>query len=91
LSDEEKLTMNDRLLTTEVIMEFAFARSAEMINEDPDGFESWFLRGFDVAAKSILEMQYNPLLRKMSKKIPRPIVRKLSPEVGMILDIQEVS
>jgi hypothetical protein len=72
-------------------MEFAFARSADMINESPHNFDSWFLRGFDVAAQSITEMQYNPMLRKMSRRIPRSIVRKLSPEIAMILDIQEVS
>jgi hypothetical protein len=72
-------------------MEFAFARSADMINESPHNFDSWFLRGFDVAAQSIAQMQYNPLLRKMSRRIPRSVVRKLSPEIAMILDIQEVS
>ncbi|KAL4950796.1 cytochrome P450 [Aspergillus filifer] len=78
-----------RTLTTEIIMEFAFARSANMINEQEQSFDSWFLRGFDVAAQSILEMQYRPLLRKVSRKIPRSIIRTISPEIAMILEIQD--
>ncbi|EWZ00175.1 hypothetical protein FOYG_00064 [Fusarium oxysporum NRRL 32931] len=78
-----------RLLTTEVVMQFAFARSADLIGEDPDGFNSWFLDAFDLASQSIFDMQHNPWLRFAGNLMPRPVVRLLSKEVATLLGMRE--
>ncbi|KAJ5137071.1 hypothetical protein N7448_005625 [Penicillium atrosanguineum] len=76
-----------RLMTTEVILQFAFGRSGGLIEEDKNGFRSWFLEGFDAASKSIPDLQYKPWLRHLTNIIPQALVYKLSPEIGNLLDI----
>lgn len=71
-------------------MQFAFARSADLIGEDPDGFNSWFLDAFDLASQSIFDMQHNPWLRFAGNLMPRPVVRLLSKEVATLLGMREV-
>ncbi|KAI8648552.1 hypothetical protein NCS57_01466400 [Fusarium keratoplasticum] len=78
-----------RLLTTEVVMQFAFARSADLIGEDANGFRSWFLDGFDLASQSIFDMQHSPWLQFAGNVMPRPVVRLLSKEIGTLLDMRE--
>ncbi|CAG8153215.1 unnamed protein product [Penicillium nalgiovense] len=76
-----------RLMTTEVILQLAFGRAGGLIEEDQNGFRSWFLEGFDAASKSIPDLQYQPWLRKLINIIPQTLVYKLSPEIGNLLDI----
>ncbi|OCT49456.1 cytochrome P450 oxidoreductase [Cladophialophora carrionii] len=76
-----------RLLTTEVILEFAFARSANMITEHADSFKSWFLDAFDVASQSIFDMQYRPFVRHLAGILPSCVIRVLNPNVGTLLDV----
>nr|XP_001394356.2 cytochrome P450 oxidoreductase [Aspergillus niger CBS 513.88] len=59
-----------RCLTTEVIMEFAFARSASMLEESETTFESWFLVAFDAVARSLWKMQEWPIARKALGVMP---------------------
>lgn len=51
-------------LTAEIIMEFAFARSAHMIKESQNTFKSWFLTAFNAVARSVWKMQEWPIARK---------------------------
>jgi hypothetical protein len=71
-------------------MQFAFARSADLIEADPKGFRSWFLDAFDLASTSIFEMQYRPLIRKMANMMPINLVRLFQPSVGCLFDLVEV-
>lgn len=71
-------------------MQFAFARSADLIGEDANGFRSWFLDGFDLASQSIFDMQHSPWLQFAGNVMPRPVVRLLSKEIGTLLDMREV-
>lgn len=77
-------------MTTEVILQFAFGRSGGLIEEDKNGFRSWFLEGFDAASKSIPDLQYKPWLRHLINVIPQALVYKLSPEIGNLLDMAKV-
>lgn len=79
-----------RLLTTEVVLQFAFGRSGCMIEEDKTGFHSWFLDGFDVASQSLPDLQYNPWLRWLSNLLPESIVYRMSPEISNLLNIAKV-
>lgn len=72
-------------------MQFAFAQSAGMIEEQKDGFGSWFLDGFDVAAGSIADMQHMPWMRKISGVLPIKLVKMMSSELATLLNIVDVS
>ncbi|KAJ6016808.1 cytochrome P450 [Penicillium sp. IBT 35674x] len=78
-----------RLLTTEIITEFAFAKSANLIEEMSDEMDSWFLEAFDVGSQSIVDLQYNPVLRNLVSFLPASVVKILNPQLRSILDLQE--
>lgn len=77
-------------MTTEIITEFAFSKSANLIEEKDGDFDSWFLDAFDFGSESIVETQYKPLLRFAAQVLPVSVIRVLDPKVGRILDMQEV-
>ncbi|KAJ5628765.1 cytochrome P450 [Penicillium lividum] len=78
-----------RLLTTDIITEFAFAKSANLIEERRDEMDSWFLDAFDVGSQSIVDLQYNSVLRQIVKILPVGAVKLLNPKLRSILDLQE--
>lgn len=45
-------------------MEFAFAKSANMLEENETTFESWFLTAFDAVSGSLWKLQEWPLVRR---------------------------
>ncbi|KAK1141009.1 hypothetical protein N8T08_009666 [Aspergillus melleus] len=77
------------LLTTEIIMEFAFSKAANMIEEHETEFRSWYLDAFDVGNKSLVEMQYRPWLLKASRLLPLSTVKYLNREVAQLLHVIE--
>lgn len=78
------------LLTTEIITEFAFAKSPNLIEEKSDEMDSWFLDAFDVGSQSIVDLQYNSVLRNIVSILPASVVKILNPQLRSILDLQEV-
>ncbi|KAJ5563968.1 cytochrome P450 [Penicillium frequentans] len=78
-----------RLLTTEIITEFAFAKSPNLIEERSDEMDSWFLDAFDVGSQSIVDLQYNSVLRNIVSNLPASVVKILNPQLRSILDLQE--
>jgi cytochrome P450 len=79
-----------RCLTTEVIMEFAFAKSANMLEEQETTFESWFLTAFDAVAGSLWKMQEFPLLRKIAGRLPDKLVERLDPQLVNVFRMLKV-
>jgi hypothetical protein len=79
-----------RCLTTEVIMEFAFAKSANMLEEHETTFESWFLVAFDAVAGSLWKMQEFPLLRKVAGHLPDKLVASLDPQLVNVFRMLKV-
>jgi cytochrome P450 len=79
-----------RCLTTEVIMEFAFAKSANMLEEQETTFESWFLTAFDAVAGSLWKMQEFPLLRKVAGCLPDKVVERLDPQLVNVFRMLKV-
>lgn len=77
-------------MTTEIITEFAFAKSANLIEEKSDELDSWFLDAFDVGSQSIVDLQYNWVLRQIVGILPAGAVKLLNPKLRSILDLQEV-
>lgn len=79
-----------RLLTTEIITEFAFAKPANLIEEKPDDLDSWFLDAFDVGSQSVVDTQYSAFLRLLVRILPPGVVRLLNPKLSTMLDLQKV-
>lgn len=84
------LTACGSLLTTEIITEFAFAKSANLIEEKRDEMDSWFLEAFDVGSQSIVDTQYNSVLRNIVSFLPPGAVKVLNPKLRAIIDLMEV-
>ncbi|KAE8409546.1 cytochrome P450 [Aspergillus pseudonomiae] len=76
-----------RCLTTEVIMEFAFARSANMLEEEESTFDSWFLRAFDSVASDTWTAHEWPLLRRIGSRLPRSLVKIMNKKVVDFLKV----
>ncbi|KAL4888830.1 cytochrome P450 [Aspergillus ambiguus] len=70
-----------RCLTTEIIMEFAFAKSADMLEDSQNTFESWFLAAFDAVARSLWKMQEWPIARKALAIVPLHVISLIDPHI----------
>lgn len=84
------LLISQRLLTTEIITEFAFAKSPNLIEERNDEFDSWFLDAFDIGSQSVVDLQYNPVFRRFVNLLPVGVVGLLNPKLASILNLQKV-
>ncbi|KAJ6076156.1 cytochrome P450 [Penicillium canescens] len=80
-----------RCLTTEVIMEFAFARSANMLEESETTFKSWFLTAFDAVAGSLWKLQEWPIIRRSMGFLPARLITLLDPKVANIVKMLKFS
>lgn len=79
-----------RGMTTEIISEFAFARSAGFIQESENSFDCDVLDAFDLAGSGIADLQHSAFLRTISMWTPAAITKKLSRELGLLLEIHDV-
>ncbi|EQB49228.1 hypothetical protein CGLO_11458 [Colletotrichum gloeosporioides Cg-14] len=78
-----------RLLTTNIIMEFCFADSRGMLEEQPNSFRSQFLTAFSVGAQAVKTLQQYPLLRIVSNAIPVGLLKVISPELGSLFQLTD--
>ncbi|OQD78869.1 hypothetical protein PENANT_c075G09019 [Penicillium antarcticum] len=76
-----------RCLTTEIVMEFVFAKRENLLDENNTTFESWFLAAFDAAAESFWVMQERPWLWKMSNYLPLSFVELVKPEAAHVFKL----
>jgi len=78
-------------MTMDVISQFAFARSSGKIDESPDSFKCELLESLDVGALTISDSQHSAALRFVISVMPAFIIRKISKDVGQILNVLDVS
>jgi hypothetical protein len=71
-------------------MEFAFARSANMLEEEESSFESWFLRAFDTLANNFWTNQERPIFRKAAAWIPSSVIKLAGKEIASFFDVIKV-
>ncbi|GJC84067.1 cytochrome P450 monooxygenase sdnE [Colletotrichum liriopes] len=76
-----------RAFTTDIVMQFAFGRSAGMIQESEDNFNSWFSDCWSTASHGFHTMLYNPWIRHLSNCLP---IRLLSLIKTDLADFQSV-
>ncbi|GJC84906.1 N-acetyltryptophan 6-hydroxylase ivoC [Colletotrichum liriopes] len=78
-----------RLLTTEIIMQFAFSQSAGMIEEQEDDFGSGFTDALSVASHGVYLMYEKPWVRYIGNVMPPRILRILNPALGNMMNLIE--
>ncbi|KAJ5753488.1 uncharacterized protein N7511_007641 [Penicillium nucicola] len=76
-----------RCLTTEIVMEFVFAKPENLLDDDNNEFESWFQAAFDAAAESFWLMEERPWLWKMSNYLPLSFVELVKPEAANVFKL----
>jgi hypothetical protein len=72
-------------------MEFCFADSGGMMEEDPNGFDARFIEAFVIAAEELSNLQHHPWLRTLVNNLPEGLVKALDPRTGCFLDMVDVS
>lgn len=72
----------------EVMMEFAFAKAANMLEESDTTFESRILQAFDGYTGSLWDF---PLIQKMGAWVPACIATKLRTEMPSFDEVINVS
>lgn len=71
-------------------MQFAFSRSAGLIEEHRDDFGSNFTDALAVGSHSVYIMFEKPWIRHLANAMPTSIMRFLKPEMGALMDMIEV-
>lgn len=84
-------TSPSRCLTSEITMEFVFAKPASLLQESNTTFGSWFLDAFDTAAESFWLMQELPWLWKIANYLPLSFVTIVKPEAASMFRLLQVS
>lgn len=72
-------------------MEFAFSRSAGLIEEHRNDFGSNFTDALAVGSHSVYIMYEKPWIRHLANAMPTSIMRFLKPEMAALMDMIEVS
>lgn len=72
-------------------MQFAFARSAGLIEEHRDDFGSNFTDALAIGSHSVYIMYEKPWIRHLANAMPTSIMRFLKPEMAALMDMIEVS
>lgn len=80
-----------RALTTEIITQFAFSRSAGMIEESPDSFKASNVDAIEGTADGIEYMRQYWVLRVLSAILPRKLVARFGGDVGQFMHVLDVS
>jgi cytochrome P450 len=80
-----------RALTTEIVAQFAFSRSAGLIEESRDDFKSRTVDAIEGTADGLEYMRHFPLLRLLSEIMPRKLVARLGGDVGRFMSVLDVS
>lgn len=80
-----------RALTTEIIAQFAFSRSAGMIEQSRDGFKATTVDAIEGTADGIEYMRQYWILKVLSVILPRRIVAYFGGDVGQFMNVLDVS
>ncbi|GKT43047.1 N-acetyltryptophan 6-hydroxylase ivoC [Colletotrichum spaethianum] len=76
-----------RLLTTEIIMQFAFSQPAGVIDEHEDDFNSEFTDTVSTASHSVYLMYEKPWIRHFGSVVPTRVLCVLQPALGNIMKL----
>lgn len=79
-----------RALTTEIIAQFAFSRSAGLIEESKDGFKARAVAAIEGTADGVEYMRQYWVLRALSEMLPRKLVTRFGGDVGQFMNVLDV-
>lgn len=80
-----------RALTTEIITQFAFSRSAGMIEESQDDFKATNVEAIEGTADGIDHVRHYWVLQVLQGLLPRKIVKQFGGSVGQFMNVLDVS
>lgn len=80
-----------RALTTEIIAQFAFSRSAGLIEESPDDFKCRSVNAIEGTADGVEYMRQYSILRIIAAMLPRRLVARFGGDVGQFMNVLDVS
>lgn len=80
-----------RALTTEIIAQFAFSRSAGLIEESPDDFKCRSVNAIEGTADGVEYMRQYSILRVIAAMLPRRLVARFGGDVGQFMNVLDVS
>lgn len=80
-----------RALTTEIIAQFAFSRSAGLIEESPDDFKCASVNAIEGTADGVEYMRQYSILRVIAAMLPRRLVARFGGDVGQFMNVLDVS
>ncbi|KAL4877981.1 cytochrome P450 [Aspergillus karnatakaensis] len=78
-----------RLLTTDIIMQFAFGRTTGMLDGKSENFSSSYLEAFENAFEAIAEFRYRPWLRHLSNAVPKSLIALLNPTIEALMELRQ--
>lgn len=80
-----------RALTTEIIAQFAFSRSAGMIEQSEHDFKATTVDAIEGTADGIEYVRQYWVLRVLSSILPRRLVARFGGDVGQFMNVLDVS
>lgn len=80
-----------RALTTEIISQFAFSRSAGLLEESPDSFRSHTVNAIEGTADGVTYMRHYWILRFIAGALPRGLAKSFGGNIGRFMNILDVS
>lgn len=80
-----------RALTTEIIAQFSFSRSAGLIEESSESFKSSTVNGIGGTADGVTYMRHSWILRAIAAMLPRRLVKRFGGDVGQFMNLLDVS
>ncbi|KAI5369525.1 Putative cytochrome P450 [Septoria linicola] len=78
-----------RCVTVDIITEFAFAKSRNLITSNDDQFSNDFLAAFDATAEFIWNSILSPTGQKIGNLLPQSLVKVMSPQIALILGMAD--
>lgn len=81
-----------RLFTSDIISEYAFEKSFNFLDQIKDRtFHVPFLDMFDATLLSVVDLTYNPMLRRTAQLLPMSMLKLLNKRVAEFANFFKVS
>jgi len=84
------VSMGMRCITVDVISQFAFGKSNDLMHENKDTFEAELLHAVDETGKALVELYLNNALRWIASSIPLSLTIKVQTSLAPIHKLQVV-
>ncbi|GME36167.1 putative cytochrome p450 [Neofusicoccum parvum] len=80
-----------RCMAADIISEFAFGQSFNLIDESPDSFKTTVLECMNIATRTVVELYHNNVQRLANRLLPRSLVGVFDPTIKALADLLGVA